>query len=229
MAVADPLTDIKQTENWQLYSTLLVSQHDRDNLGRERALSHGYTVIEGAIEPTSDDPWQYIPTSSSMSQLLCQARKLLRKLLSMSFDCKVKLVQAPSEIECGCPHTFADRDGAVAYIVIPKNPNGKSLSLRTMVHECIHVYQKVTGMTNEEYLNDTTVNSLLNKRMRFNPDDIPIEYTNERTTDMLNTKYEESSAPLEHMAYQLADFIICVPSSTTGCQIDGNRHINLML
>jgi len=196
----DPFVEISKTQNWVKYASLLLAQSKLEPLGPAQLRSHGYRVDEqtGEIRPLGHTPWGVIKDETMLRQLR-RARDLLKPLPR-----NIIMISTPASIESGCPHTYGDAGKETAYILFP-GWLGRVVSLYTMVHECVHVYQKYSGKTNELYLNKSRIDELLNdpdtlRQSRLNPDANPIMYKT-NGTDMLCVRDDERTAPLEKEAY----------------------------
>ena len=200
---------VEATDNWKKYSSLLLKQRTVCKNGESLLKSHGYQLRFNTIKPLDDTEWLVIvdPQSNDLMRtawrLVCERGKLSPDGLEKERD--IILLRAPSYIETRCPHTYADADtnsSEPCYIVFPK---GSTLSTQTMIHECVHIYQKRTGVTEKSYLNRRTIDQYLAMKpdvletLRFNPDANPIKYVS-GSTDMMITE-PEKTAGLERMAY----------------------------
>ena len=209
------------TNNWKYYSKLLKEQAIKR--GDDYLRPHGYRLDRDTIVPVDIGGWYPIrdPIRDPINNVsLQQAWKRVCEHTKYKPLIKrpIIIVSAPRSIESGFPHTYVDPDDASqdpCYIVLPR---GHQVDLRTMIHECVHVFQKRTGITKKYYLNETYIQTLLdgivnhNLALRFNPDATPIEYST-GMKKLWNVK-DETAAPLEKKAYDITQLLL--PLGTLG-------------
>lgn len=225
MPAPNQFEEISQTDNWKKYASLLLAQSKLGQLGKERFESHGYRVVNDTVRPSDNEPWEVIE-DKHMIDLLRDARAVLSRagtqfqdISAVDQDVKIVLVSAPASIESGCPHTYADPRGATAYIVFPGWVRGvTSIPLSTMLHECVHVYQKLSGLTWELYLNDEMISKILSDpeqlMKRLNPDAPGVDYRTANATYMLDV-ISELAQYLEAQAYDSEELLRSRDVTTT--------------